>query len=287
MRLLLLLALALAEATAGCGGSAGMAPGPAFKAEEDLARASGKAWARGDVRTAIAAQERALVAARAIEDNEGIALRVLDLAALYRAAGKASEARAALAELLAEPPPLDYPGRWRAAAARLAGSLALDGGDTAAASNWAARALEICRTARCPDGGAIVNLQARAAFLAGDRDGAIRLARKALPLNRSANDDEETANSSRIIGDAEIGAGRHAAARRAYAAALALDKKLGLEAKIALDLLGLGQAARGEGRTREARDYFVRARAVARASGDVATAVETDALIEALPATGR
>lgn len=182
--------------------------------------------------------------------------------------------------MLAEAPPLAYPGRWRAEAARLAGLLALDGGDTAAAIRWAARAFETCRAARCPDGGAIVNLQARAAFLAGDLEGAIRLAKKALPLNRAAKDEEETANSSRIIADAELGAGRHANAGRAFADALALDKKLGLETKIVLDLLGLGKAARGDGRTHEARGYFERARAVARASGDAKTAAEIDALIE-------
>lgn len=232
------------------------------------------------MRAAIGAQERALVAARSVEDDEGIALRILDLAALHRAAGEAPEARAALEELLAEAPPLAYPGRWRAEAARMAGLLALDGGDTAAATRWAARALEICRAARCPGEGAIVNLQARAAFLAGDLSGAIRLARKALPLNRSAKDEEETANSSRIIADAEMRAGRHADAGRAFADALALDKKLGLETKIVLDLLGLGNAARGAGRAREARDYFARARTAARASGDAKTAAAIDALIE-------
>lgn len=280
LRRLLLLALALAEATVGCGGSPVRAPGPAFKAEEDLTRSAGKAWAGGDLRAAIVAQQRALVAARSVEDDEGIALRILDLAALYRAGGEAGEAHATLTELLAEAPSLAYPGRWRAEAARLAGLLALDGGDTAAATRWAARAFDICRAARCPDEGAIVNLQARAAFLAGDREGAIRLARTALPLNKSAKDEEETANSSRIIADAELGAGRHANAGRAFAAALALDKELGLEAKIVLDLIGLGNAARGEGRTREARDYFERARTVARSSGDAATAAQIDALLE-------
>lgn len=192
-----------------------------------------------------------------------------------------------LEELLAEDPPLAYPGRWLAEAARMAGLLALDGGDTETATRWASRAYDLCRASRCPGGGAIVNLQARAAFLAGDREGAIRLAGKALPLNRAAKDGPETANSSRIIADAEMSAGRHANAGRAFAEALALDKKLGLEAKIALDLLGLGNAARGDGRAHEARDYFERARAVARAAGEATTAAEADALIEALPADGR
>lgn len=255
--------------------------------QEKYTQAGGKAWARGDLRAAIAAQERALIAARSVEDEEGIALRILDLAALHRAAGEPAEARSALAELLEEPPALAYPPRWRAAAARLAGLLALDGGDPAGGARWAARALELCRMPACPEAGAIVNLQARAAFIAGDLEGAIIFAKRSQSLNRAAKDREETANSSRIIADAELGSGRPAAAARAYSAALALDKKLGLDAKILLDLVGLGRAAQDEGRTREALDYFKRASAVARAGGNEKATAEINALIEALASAVR
>jgi tetratricopeptide (TPR) repeat protein len=279
-----LLTLALAEAAAlGCAGSPRRAPAEALRRQEEGVRAAGRAHAKGDLRGAIAAQERALLAARTVEDEEGIALRILDLAALRRAAGEPREALAALDELLTEPPPLAYPARWRAVAARLAGLLALDDDDADAGRRWATRALELCRRAKCPDEGAILNLQARAAFLAGDYEGAARLAKKALPLNRVARDEAEQANSSRIAGDAQLGSGRHAAAARAYAAALALDKRLGLDGKVFLDLLGLGKAARGGGRTLEARGYLERARAVARAAGDKSGAEEADSLLEALP----
>ena len=204
-----LLALALAEAAAGCGGGgARRPPAPAQRRQEEQARAGARAWAKGDLKSAIAAQERALLAARSVEDEEGIALRVLDLAALHRAAGAAGAASAALAELLAEPPPLPYPGRLRAEAARLAGLLALDAGDAPGGARWAARALE-------------------------------------------------------------------------------LDKRLGLEAKIFLDLVGLGRSAQGQGRAGEARGWFERARAVALAAGDEAGATEAAALLEGLPPAGR
>lgn len=250
-------------------------------------RAGRKAYARGDLRAAIGAQEQALRAARSVENDEGIALRILDLAALHRAAGEPTEARSALAELLADPPPLAYAAQWRAEAARLAGLLALDDGDAPAGERWAVRALELCRLAKCPRQGAILNLQARATFLAGDRERAILLAKKALPLNRAARDEEEAANSSRITADAELAAGRHPAAARAYAAALALDKNLGLDAKILLDLLGLGKAAREQGRPPEALAYFERARAVALAAGDGAGAAQAAALIEPLASANR
>ena len=276
-----LLALAAAEGAAGCGSAPRPLP-PVFTLQEEQAHAGAKAWAKGDLRTAIASQERALLAARSVEDEEGIALRVLDLAALHRAAGDGTAARAALDELLTEPPPLPYPGRLRAEAARLAGLLALDAGDTAEGTRQAAFALELCRKASCPGRGAIVNLQGRAAFLSGDAEGAIRLARQALPLNREAGDKEEQANSSRIIADAELSRGRHDAAGRAYASALAIDKKLGLSSKILADLVGLGDVARGAGRPGEARGYYERARATARAAKDTAGEAEADARISGL-----
>ena len=280
-----LLLLALAVAAAGCGGAARRPPAPAFRLQEEQARAGGKAWAKGDLRAAIAAQERALLAARSVEDEEGIALRVLDLAALRRSAGEPAEARAALEELLAEPPPLPYPGRLRAEAARLAGLLALDAGDAAGGARWAQRAVELCDAARCSRRGAMVNLEARAAFLAGDREAAIRLARQALSLNRDEKDDVERANSSRIVADARLALGDAAAAADAYADALSLDKKLGLEGKIVLDLAGLGRAAQRQGRGDEARSWYERARAAARAAGDEAGAAEAEALLEGLAAS--
>jgi tetratricopeptide (TPR) repeat protein len=282
-RLAGLLALALAEAAAGgCGGAPPREPPAAYRLQQDHARAGARAFAKGDLRAAIAAHERALLAARSVEDATSIALRILDLAALHRAAGDPDEARAALAELLAEPPPLPYPGRWRAEAARVAGLIALDGGDAAAGARWAERSLALCRSARCPGEGAIVNLQARAAFLAGDGAAATTSANEAIALNRAAGNDAELANSSRIVADAALAGGRHAAASRAYEQALQLDKKLGLEPKIVLDLLGLGRAAQAAGRTNDARSFFERARAAARGAGDEQGAAEAAALIESL-----
>lgn len=234
------------------------------------------------MRGAIAAQQRALLTARAVEDVEGIALHLLDLAALRRVAGEPESALATLAELLVEPPALPYPTHWRAEAARRAGLLSLDAGDAAGGARWAGRALELCRESRCSDEGAIVNLQARAALLGGDAAGAVNLAGKALALNRRAKNDVERANSSRIVADAQLAVGRHAEAAEAYAAALVIDKRLGLESKILLDLLGLGRVAGREGRRSEALGYLERARDVARAAGSGDGVAEAESLIEAL-----
>ena len=155
-------------------------------------------------------------------------------------------------------------------------------GDSGAGAQWAGRALGLCRASRCPRQGAIVNLQARAAFLAGDFPAAAALAGRALPLNRAAGDDPELANSSRIVADAALADGRHATASRSYEEALRVDKRLGLEPKILLDLLGLGRAARAAGRTGEARSFFERARAAALAAKDERGMSEAATLIESL-----
>lgn len=279
-----LLALALAEgALAGCAGRPARPPAPAFSRQEEGVRAAGRSLARGRLQDAIAAQQRALLAARSVEDEEGIALRILDLATLHRAAGEPLQAAAALGELLAEPPPLPYPGRWRAEAARLAGLLALDAGNADGGAQWAARALELCAAVKCSGRGIILNLQARAAHLAGDQSRAIRLAQEALALHRGADAAGARADASRILADAELARGRHQAAARAYAASLEIDKKLGLDAKLFLDLVGLGTAARDGGRPREALGWYGRARAVALASGDLAGASAVEELVRALP----
>ncbi|HEY5997732.1 MAG TPA: hypothetical protein VI078_00325 [bacterium] len=269
--------LALAEAlAAGCGG-APPARSPAYRLQEDLARSGGKAWAKGDLQGAIASEERALVVARSVEDEEGIALRILDIAALRRAAGQPAEAWAALAELLDQPPALPYPDRLRAEAARIAGLLALDAGNAVEGARWAGRARELCSASRCGREGALLNLRARAAFVAGEHGEALRLAREAGALNREAKDDAERANSLRIGADAALALGRPGDAAEAYAAALEIDKRLGLAGKVYLDLLGLGRAAQDGGRAAEARGWYERARAAARAAG--ADAAEAEALL--------
>ena len=90
----------------------------------------------------------------------------------------------------------------------------------AEASRLAAQALALCRESACGNEGRIVNLQARIAFLAGDRAAALAAALEALALNREAKADEETANSLRIAADVHSVLGELAQAEEGYAAAL-------------------------------------------------------------------
>ena len=71
--------------------------------------------------------------------------------------------------------------------------------------------------------------------------------------------------------------GELAKAEEGYAQALVLDKKLGLAAKVRLDLIRLGDAAAGQGRSEDARVFYRRALDASRGAADepgMAEAVE-------------
>jgi tetratricopeptide (TPR) repeat protein len=272
--------LGVLASVAGCGGAPVYRSAP-LEREQELNRKATAAYERGKYESALALSREALQISRAIEHADGIAANLLNLAAVQRALGERAQAAQAVDELLAAGPIAFSPER-RSAAAYLRALLELDAGAFPEAARLAAAARELCRTARCGSEGRIVNLQARAAFLGGDPARALTLAREALALNREAGADEETANALRTMADAALVSGGGAEAEAGYAAALALDKKLGLAAKIRLDLLRLGDAAAAAGRIDAARDYFRRALGVSRGAADEAGAAEAEARLRGL-----
>lgn len=273
-RLVGLLGLAGATALgAGCGGAKQVVRPALLEREIELNRKATTAFERGLTETALAGYREALQISRAIEHVDGIAANLLALAAVYRAAGDGAQAAGAVDEILADGKLGFSPGQ-RSSAAYLRALLFTDAGAFPDASQRATQALALCRASECRHEGRIVNLQARIAFLAGDRAAALAAALQALALNREAKADEETANSLRIAADVRSALGELAAAEQGYREALALDKKLGLPAKIRLDLLRLGDVAAGQRRREDARDWYRRALEVSRGAGDEAGAAE-------------
>jgi tetratricopeptide (TPR) repeat protein len=267
---------------AGCGGAPPRPRPAALEREAGLAHKGVKAWTRGDAAQALLYQEQALATARSVEDADGIALHLLEIAAIRRETGDPDGARAALGELLAAAPPLPCPPQRRVEALTLASLLALEGGDRPEARRRAAEALALCRAARCATEGRVLNLTARIDIQAGDWAAAGRGAEEALGLLRDAGDSEELANAHRLAASAALGSGRPADAAARYEQALAIDTRLAVSDKIRADLLGLAAAERSRGRTESAAAYLHRARAVARAAGDEAGATEAEALLESL-----
>lgn len=272
--LLAVLGLVGAAATvAGCGGARQVYRSAPLEREIAINRKATAAFERGEYEAALAGYREALRISRAIEHVDGIAANLLDLAAVYRVVGDGENAALAADEILAAGK-LPFSPAQRSSAAYLRALLFTDRNALAQAAPLAAQARALCRESACGSEGRIVNLQARIAFLGGDRAAALAAALEALALNRKAKADEETANSLRVAADVRSALGELAQAEEGYAAALALDKRLGLAAKIRLDLLCLGDVAAGQGRGEEARIYYLRALDASRGAADEPGAAE-------------
>jgi len=252
---------------AGCGGARQLYRSAPLEREIELNRKATTAFERGQHETALSGYREALRISRAIEHVDGIAANLLDLAAVYRVIGDGEKAALAADEILTEGK-LAFSPVQRSSAAYLRALLFTDQNALTDASRLAAQARALCRESACGQEGRIVNLQARIAFLAGDRAAALAAAFEALALNREVKADEETANSLRIAADVRSVFGELAKAREGYEEALVLDKKLGLAAKIRLDLIRLGDVAAGQGRGEDARVYYRRALDASRGAAD-------------------
>ena len=257
----------------GCGGARQLYRSAPLEREIELNRKATTAFERGHYETALAGFREALQISRAIEHVDGIAANLLDLAAVHRALGDAEKAAFAVDEILSEGR-LPFSPVQRSAAAYLRALLFTDQNALAEASRLSAEARALCRESACRNEGRIVNLQARIAFLGGDRAAALAAALEALRLNREAKADDETANSLRVAADVHSALGELAKAQEGYAEALVLDKRLGLAAKIRLDLIRLGDVAAGRGRGEDARVYYRRALDASRGAADERGATE-------------
>ena len=102
-------------------------------------------------------------------------------------------------------------------------------------------------------------------------------ARRALPLNRTANDKVEEANSLRLLADSYLMVNDFKYAQEFYDAALQIDKDGNAPARFALDLMGLGRCLARQGQRAEATVFFQRAYSVAEGAGDTKTMGEASA----------
>ncbi|GAB4130594.1 MAG: hypothetical protein Fur0040_12900 [Sideroxydans sp.] len=149
------LALSLC-ALAACASKAPAPGNPRQEQAVQLNQRAQQAFQRGEWRTAQALYEQALRLDVALENEDGIALNLLNLARVQTAQGHYAEAQAWLRQLL-EDQALTYAGPHRAAAAVQLGLLHLRAGDLAAARQRAGEAESHCGR-DCPYAGIIANL---------------------------------------------------------------------------------------------------------------------------------
>lgn len=254
---------ALALWIAGCSG----APPPPVPATKEKAAASNRrgiaAEARGDREAAVAAFTDALRHNRSIEDTEGAAVALVNLARVHRLQGDVSRAKQEIDEA-APFIPRNHPLYPELAFEEA--RIALASGDLPNAKAWAGKAVDADQGEQA---GRRMNLLARVLFLDGNVDEAFARAETALSLNRKAGLREEEANSRRLLGD--VAAARKDARKAAenYAAALAVDKDIAKSRKIAADLRALGALAAGSGDAEKALAFYRRAYVVSVNGDDV------------------
>lgn len=232
-------------------------------------------FAAGDTVRALHAFEAALQLERAVENEEGIALNLLNLAQCYQRLGKPELAAAMLDQLLDGGGVVFSPQR-RAEAALQHALLALQRNDAGAADKWQREGAAMCGD--CALAGKLNGLAARLALQRGDAQDALKSAGEALA--KSGDDAVEKANALRLQGVAQLALGQKAAAEAALLQALALDKDGGLPDKVLQDLQLLGHAGSDVAAQRR---YWRRALAVAQAAGKTAAVKDIEAGLAALP----
>jgi tetratricopeptide (TPR) repeat protein len=258
----------LALLAAACG-SAPPRPSESEEHAVQLNNRAQSAYRSGDLPAARALYRQALAANRAIENSNGIAAELMNIATVERQLGDSTRAHAALDEILVTPA-VPFSGAQRAEAAYRKAYFFFDDGQRTQASEWLEQARVLCGAKECAADGKAGNLRARLALGQADAGAAFGYARGALAINTKYEDRAEQGNSLRLMGDAALKLGDSMGAEQFYSDALALDKALGAPQKIVLDLIGVGYSLRAQGRRSEAAEYFRRAQSVAIGAGDEA-----------------
>ena len=258
----LLLCAALWIALAACSGPA---PKPVPAAKERAAtwnRRGLAAEARGDRDAATEAFREALKINRSIEDDEGSAVALINLARVRRLKNETAPAKESIdaALLLVPPETALFPE-----AAFEKAMIGLAEGDLPAARAWSEKAV---RAAAGPAEGRMLNLLARILFLEGRIDEARARAAAALEANRGAGARGEEANSLRLLGNIAAAGGDRKGAEENYLEALSIDKETAKSGKIAADLRALGASAAARGETERALAFYGRAAEVSRNGDD-------------------
>jgi tetratricopeptide (TPR) repeat protein len=225
-----------------------------------------RAFKNSDYKKAGILYNEALKVNRSIENIDGIALNLINLAAVYRKTGDKEIANRCVDEILNSSIPFSQ--HHLSEAAYIKAIIYMDDGHHNSSQTWLDKALSFCKNAECSIEGRIYNLKSRISLLNGNTDYAVTYAYKALEMNKKNDDRQEAANSLRLIADAKTSAGEYDDAKRLYEDALDIDKSLGLSKKIVRDLMGIGNALMKQGRHKDACMYFKRAISANKNHGD-------------------
>jgi tetratricopeptide (TPR) repeat protein len=219
-----------------------------------------RAFQRGEYQVAVTFYENALQLDVAIENVNGIAINLLNLAKVSQVQGNSAQAQRYLDSLLQDKA-LHYLPVHLAAAAVQKSLLLLQADDANGASQWVEKAAAWC-AADCTQGGVIDNARASIFLHENDADKAIYWSERAASENKGVSQ-LEYANSRRLAASARLMKNETDAALVLLDETLAIDKSLGLPEKIRWDLLLLAQAHEKSGQMELATQFRERAARIA------------------------
>jgi tetratricopeptide (TPR) repeat protein len=219
-----------------------------------------RAFQRGEYRVAASFYENALQIDVAIENVNGIAINLLNLAKVNQALGNTAVAQRYLDSLLQDKA-LQYSPAHLASAAVQKSLLHLQENDAVGAVIWVDKAAANCTT-DCKLAGVIDNARASIALRASNVDKALYWSERAASENKDASP-LEYANSLRLSASAKLLKNEPDTALHLLDEALVIDKSLGLPEKIRQDLLLFAQAHEKAGRAEQAEQFRDRAARIA------------------------
>jgi tetratricopeptide (TPR) repeat protein len=219
-----------------------------------------------DYENALVSYNKALQIDKSIENADGVALNLLNIAQAHIALNQSDAAHASLDEVIGNTTGL-FQADQLAQAAVQKSLIFISQGQSKSTGEWINKADALCGDS-CHQKGLILNIQARFALDERQPDAAIDLANRALAAHKKEMLVSEMANSLRLIGEAHLGKQLPGKAIPFLQEALQLDKSQGLPVKISTDLLLLGMAHKDS--KDQSALFFRRAIAVSRAAGDLA-----------------
>jgi len=255
-------AIALLFVFIGCGGPSAPTLSAVHEKAVEHNQKAAKALENGDYEKALAYYMEALRVNRSIENTEGIAVNLINIAVLYQKKGNTSSAHEFVDIAFSIP---DVSNEIRSDAAYEKARIYLKGENTAKAKEWVNNSLSLNRGLR---EGSRWNLMGRIALTEGKYEEALTIANTALRFNRENKQRAEESNSLRLMADINAQKGLYSESRELYKKSLEIDKELGDSKKIAMTLRRIGTLSLKQGHFQDAVTFYMRAYDVSSSAGD-------------------
>lgn len=247
----------------GCGGPSAPALSSIHARAIDYNQNATKAAEKGDYEKALDYYMEALRINHSVENTEGIAVNLINLAVIYQKQGNIPEAKKIIDMVFLI---TDINNSIKAEAAFEKARLFLKEKELSKAGEWVNKSMTLNKGIR---EGSRWNLLGRIALMEGNYSEALTAASTALKLNSVNKQKTEEANSLRLIAEIKALTDKLEESTEAYIKALEIDKESGDSKKIAMDLMGLGELSLKYGRLQNAINFYMRAYNVNRNAGDM------------------